>query len=213
MQDTAHRCVRAVDPTECVPGGALSVSLLTTSIHLAAHPTALPSITPALQTARRTDGTTVAATATGGLPEPLLDAASGTCFNVALGVAYTVITRSGDALVEDPGGQIAEVRVDVVLGDAAVATSDGRLLVQQAYSATFRNIASAVRPVPCRPPAPTMCAGTRCHGHTSPLPRCQARAHVGSGAARRVQVSWARACSRFEVLPMPRTGCTEEGQD
>lgn len=129
-----------MDPGECVPGGALSVRPFTTTTYLAAGPSALPSIAPALQTARHPDGATVAMTAVGGLPEPLLDVASGLCQNVPLGVDFTVLTR--DTV---PGaGQIVEVRVDVIMGNVSAALSDGRLLVQQAFSAKFRSIATAV---------------------------------------------------------------------
>lgn len=145
VQDTAHRCVRVVDPGECVPGGALSVRPFTTTTLLSASPTALPSIAPAIQTARYPDGTSVTMTSAGGLPEPLLDVATGMCQNVALGVDFTVVTREGDLRIGDPGGQIAEVRVDVIMGNVSATVTGGRILAQQAFSVKFRNIATAVR--------------------------------------------------------------------
>eukprot|EP00892_Ulva_mutabilis_P008943 jgi/Ulvmu1/6420/UM003_0049.1 len=146
--DTAHRCIRVVAPAECVPSGGLSAQPLTAALYLAPRPGALPSVAPAVESARRPDGSAVALAAGGGLPEPLLDAAAGVCRDVALGVAYTVVTRSGDALAEDPGGQVAEVRADVIIGDVATVTADGRFVVQQAFSVKFRNIATAVDAIP-----------------------------------------------------------------
>lgn len=87
-------------------------------------------------------------TSAGGLPEPLLDVATGVCQNVALGIDLTVVTREGDARIDDPGGQIAEVRVDVIMGNVSATVTGGRILAQQAFSVKFRNIATAVR---CEP--------------------------------------------------------------
>lgn len=136
MQDSAHRCIRSAEPSECVPGGALSASPYISNLHLAETPSSSAAVSPALQTARFVGGATVPLADDGNLPEPLLDAASGVCANVPQHIAYSVLTADG--------GAIAEVRADVIIANVSLAAS-GALVLQQTFSVQFRGLASAVR--------------------------------------------------------------------
>lgn len=135
MQDSAHRCIRNVAPSECIPGGALSASSYISNLHFSSTPGSAPAITPALQTTRFVGGSTVTLAEDGNLPEPLFDTARGMCANVPQHIAYSVLTLDG--------GGIAEVRADVTVANVSVATT-GSLVVQQAFSVTFRSLSSAV---------------------------------------------------------------------